>query len=634
MKMYKSIYLFLILFSARLLQLLQLYFTSTPSGGSLSERALITFICAVIVEGSVYAGIVFLYTLFSLNRSKKWPSLFYTLFASVGLFYLSVSAINDQVMRWMGQHFDLAFIKTYSLSKLEPGLVNNIFLSGLKSFVLSVLILFMAAVFLFFISKKISFKKASPLSFAFTTVSLLTILILSSTATSWNKACRIRWKRIQPLVATWYYDIKYDLTHKNKPDDYTLGIQELGGNPNSDYPLYHYVANEDSSLEAFKSKPLIERPDIILLSLESLRGWASDFRIAENCKRMPNLCSLALSGSFFPYTYSVGFPSTEGMTGLQLGIWSHPQKVFLTDFVSTSIRPLPEILGDAGYYRLFLTAAEPSFDNFTPWFDKWADYHEYKEENSSDIPLAHRFVELYNNRPKDKPLYSIWINFTTHTPFNVPKSYATPASTSEERYKQTLAYLDSAIGIVLNAVREDPRFHETIIIATGDHSIANTAAQKASFKNGNAFAGQTWTTMTWSGYKIPQKNKILHPISHVNFAPTILSLLGLSVSNHFVGEPLFNNENNHQKVFSFRRGGIARRQDSIICFTDLDLSIPTLYKRQNTYIDWDSTNTIEGFASEPDYEYPDQLKGLENKARAAAESWRYILDHNKLYPPK
>lgn len=630
--MYKSIFLFFILLAARLTQLVQLYFTSIPSGGLLTEQPIKSFICASIVEISTFAIIAFLFSIVFLIKQKKWHSFFYAFFASIGVIYLLFSAINDQVMRWMGQHFDLAFIKTYSVSNLEPKLFLNIASNGIVSFIISSLIVLITAWLLYFIPKKITFKNHSYFSLGLSSIVLFALFIISFTAIDWYKPVRIRWKQIQPIVATWYYDIKYDLTHKNKTEDILIGIEELGGDINSDYPFYHFVANEDSSLQAFKSKPLEERPDIILLSLESLRGWASDFRISENCNRMPNLCALSNSGTSFPYTYSVGFPSTEGMTGLQLGIWSHPQKVFLTDFISSNSRALPEILGDAGYYRLFLTAAEPSFDNFTPWFNKWADYHEYKKENDSDIPLAHRFVELYKKRPKDKPLYSIWINFTTHTPFTVPKSYASPANTSEERYKQVLTYLDSALGIIFKAIQEDDRHHETILVITGDHSIANNASQKASSQNGNAFAGQTWTTMTWYGYRIPKEKKILSPISHVDFAPTILSLLDLSVSNHFVGTPLFDEENVHHTVYSFRRGGIARRQDSIICFTDVDPSVPSLYKKHNSFIDWDSTNTIEGFASEPDLESPHDFKNLEHRARAAAESWRYILDHNKLFP--
>jgi len=623
---------FLVLLAARFTQLVQLYFTSIPSGGLLTEQPIKYFVCASIVEISVFAVIAFLFTFVFLMKQKKWHSLFYTFFASIGVFYLLLSAINDQVMRWMGQHFDFAFMKTYSVSKLEPELVQNIVSNGIVSFIISSIIILITAWLLYFIPKKITFKTHSFFSLILSSIVLFSLFTFSFTATDWYKPVRIRWKQIQPILATWYYDIKYDITHKNKPENYLIGVEELGGDLNSDYPFYHFVANEDSSLQAFQSKPFEERPDIILLSLESLRGWATDFRISENCSRMPNLCALSNSGTSFPYTYSVGFPSTEGMTGLQLGIFSHPQKVFLTDFVSSNSRALPEILGDAGYYRLFLTAAEPSFDNFTPWFNKWADYHEYKKENNADIPLAHRFVELYKKRPKDKPLYSIWINFTTHTPFTVPKSYASLANTSEDRYKQALAYLDSALGIIFKAIQEDDRHDKTILVITGDHSIANNASQKASSQNGNAFSGQTWTMMTWHGYRIPKGKKVLNPISHADFAPTILSLLDLSVSNHFVGVSLFEEKNNHPPVYSFRRGGIARRQDSIICFTDVDPSVPSLYKKHNTFIDWDSTNTIEGFASELELEKPEAFKNLELRARAAVESWRYVLDHNKLFP--
>src|SRR5690554_2545826 len=100
--MYKSMAFFLVLLAARFTQLVQLYFTSIPSGGLLTEQPIKYFVCASIVEISVFTVIAFLFTFVFLMKQKKWHSLFYTFFASIGLFYLLLSAINDQVMRWMG----------------------------------------------------------------------------------------------------------------------------------------------------------------------------------------------------------------------------------------------------------------------------------------------------------------------------------------------------------------------------------------------------------------------------------------------------------------------------------------------------------------------------------------------------
>ena len=329
--------------------------------------------------------------------------------------------------------------------------------------------------------------------------------------------------------------------------------------------------------------------------------------------------------------YSVGYPSTEGMLGLQLGIWGHPNKVFLSSMMNTRARSLPDILGKAGYYRAVLTAAEPSFDNFMPWFEKWFDYAEYNPKVTTDIPLANRFKELYANAPKDKPLYFEWINFVTHTPFNVPESYAKPAKTSDERYAQAVAYLDSAIGIILDAVRKGPRANETVIVVTGDHSIANAKAQKKLGELGEANSTYTWTTFIWAGAGISEGTIVETPVSHVDYAPSILSLIGLNATNSFVGKVLFDADNPRQgKVFSFRHADAVMREDSLAIFAQAGNREFAHARRQSTTVDWDTTETVGGFIAEEKAER--NVSAQADSLLDAMDSWIWVLDHNLLVP--
>jgi len=57
--MYKSMAFFLVLLAARFTQLVQLYFTSIPSGGLLTEQPIKYFVCASIVEISVFTALFF-----------------------------------------------------------------------------------------------------------------------------------------------------------------------------------------------------------------------------------------------------------------------------------------------------------------------------------------------------------------------------------------------------------------------------------------------------------------------------------------------------------------------------------------------------------------------------------------------
>ena len=620
-----SFIFFFIIFGARVLQLAQLYFTETPTGGAFVEKPFQGFICAVIVNITAFSFFAMLFSLTSLLNEFKKNFFLYLIYIFTSI-HLILCVVDDQIMRWMGQHLTTSFISTYSIFRLDPSITSNILQNGYFSFFLSFILVLIPLLLLFFATRK-----SKPLALQETCVliCLFAILILvCGNAHLFLKPCRIRWNSIKPTYLTFLEEIQYNWTHRTKPSHFEQGISILGGNPSSDYPFYHKVEKEDSLINAFKTLPLEQKKDVILLSLESFRGWVGDFRIGSNCKRMPNLCELSKTGTTFPYTYSVGYPSTEGMLGLQLGIWSHPNKVFLSSFMNTKTISLPDILGKAGYHRIILTAAEPSFDNFNPWFDKWFDYFEYNPKNSTDIPLANRFKAIYESRPKNKPVYFEWINFVTHTPFNVPKSYDEPAKTSNERYAQAVSYLDSALGIIFDVIKKSPRANETIIIVTGDHSIANSKAQKKLDVLGEANSTYTWTSFYWTGPGIEKNKYILNPCSHVDFAPTLLSLLGIDASNHFVGKNLF--KDSLEAVFSFRHSDAVMRKDSVAIFARMNFPAFSHARKQSKIVDWDTTETIGNFISET--KLPLNVNAAADSLLNAVNAWTWILDKKLLAP--
>ncbi len=616
-------------YGIRLLQLAQLYFCETPSGGAFVERPALGLVCAAVANLAAFALLGILFAAGMQLKGKVAMGICIAV-SAVTWIYLVICATNDQVMRWMGQHLTMSFLSTYSVSRLDPTMTTNIIADGFWNFMLSVFLVVAAAVLFFFLLKKGScIRPALPMTGIFVGV-LAVLMIVGGNAHHKFKPCRIRWQIIQPPYATLWDEYQYEREHSKKPERLEMGIAFLGGNPESEYPFYHPVENEESLMAEFRQQPLDQKKDVILLSLESFRGWVGDFRIGQNCERMPNLCRLAKSGTTFPYTYSVGYPSTEGMIGLQLSIWSHPNKIFLSNLMNTRARALPEILGDAGYYRAVLTAAEPSFDNFMPWFEKWFDYAEYNPEVTTDIPLAERFREVYAAAPKDKPLFFEWINFVTHTPFNVPKSYAEPAKTSDERYAQAVAYLDSAIGIVLDAVKNGPRANNTVIVVTGDHSIANAKAQKKLGELGEANSTYTWTAFYWAGAGIPADSLVLEPRSHVDFAPTVLSLLGIKATNSFVGKDLFGEARG--KTLSFRHADAVAREDSLAVFVQAKNPSFTHARRQSQVVDWDTTETVGGFIAEEKVNA--DISGVADSLLAAMDSWIWILDKNLLMPER
>jgi arylsulfatase A-like enzyme len=468
----------------------------------------------------------------------------------------------------------------------------------------------------------------------------------------------MRWKRIAPVAFRLVDEIKYKLTEAEKRGDYAEGIELLGGFPLADYPFEDCTASASEceqyrqhDIEQFKARG-DRKPDIIFFVIETFRGWTGDIRVPATCEKLPNICKLAKSGLYFPNAHSVGYPSIEGFLGILAGVWAHPQTTFLSDYPNTRMRALPEILGEAGYYRMVLTATEPSFDNLHPWFAKWFDYSEYKPENQHDVPIANRFRELYAKRPAGQPLFFDWMSTTSHVPFSLPKEYGPTPSDPEEAYVRSLAYMDSAVGIVMDEVAKGPNADNTLFVLVGDHAFANNAQHRVSNFIGGVHDGYTWVPLIVAGPNIEPK-VVTTPVSQVDIAPTVLDYIFLyGATEFFVGESLleldppaafdgvdytivFHAASKHRPVFAFRMGDMTMITDSVTYIANIQDS--TLVSAFETVLEptWDTSHPAEGFVTGKVIEnaaakYAETFR----KMRAAGHAWEYVINKNLLLPPK
>lgn len=617
----KYIVLFLLLFVGRASQLAWLYFADMPGGGSYVDRWYRFFPHSLVIElGDIALITLILYALAGLFKKKEKVVLWFGFILTV--LYFVLSGANDETMRWMGQPLTLSFIGTYANAASDPHLVGRIFVGGLFHFVGSILIaaLFsvLAYISLFRWNFKVSRSNIIPVI-----LSILAVIGLSSP--EWFGKSRMRFKRIAPFAWNFVSEIGYNFSHLSEPENYKEGILFLGGDPSKEYPFYKEVENDSLAYSEFKKRPLSEKPDIILLTIESFRGYTALVQNERNCNLLPNICGLVQEGVLYTKGASVGYPSIEGMLGIQAGIWSHPEKTLLSDRASVSMRALPEILSQAGYHRMVLTATEPSFDNLIPWFNKWYDYYEYTPENQHDVPIADRFKELYRNRPKDKPLYFNWMSTTMHIPFSMPKGVEIESKDPAKKYERTLAYMDSAVGIVLEEVKNGERKNNTIFILTGDHSIP-TQAQNNHYGNG-VHPGYIWVPIIFAGQGIAPEIDSIRVASHADIPPSILHLLNLNVSNHFPGENLF--AEGSSRKFAFRLGDIALMTDSLNYYGNI-LDDSGFFERMSP-LSFDLP-IAESFIGNP--LTPIKDKALISKMKAAALAYEWVIDNNLLFPIK
>ena len=616
---------FVLLALVRLVQLCWLYFAGAPIGGGPYVDRWYRFLPhAFVADLGVVATAALLFLLLS-RPAERRPAAKRVLVVAAGVFacvHCWFSGGDDELMRWMGQHLSVSFFSTYGGAASDPALFARIYSAGFWHFTLSIALATAATVASALLLRRPFRDDGRPGRVV--AVALLALAVAGLTSPKWFGPSRMRWKRIAPPAWNFAGELTYSFSHRTRPADWRAGIEFLGGDPDAEFPFWREEPDEAASLEAFRARPLDERPDVVLLTIESLRGWSGDVRDSASCARLPNVCALAKRGTFFPRTFSVGYPSVEGLLGLQLGVWSHPEKTFLSDRSGIATRSLPEILRDAGYASFVLTATEPSFDNLVPHFRKWFDGFEYDPANQNDVPIARRFAELYRSRDPERPLYFDWMSTTTHIPFAMPKEFGPQGDDMNERYLQVLAHMDTAVGMVLDEIARGPRAERTLVVLTGDHSTPT----KDQAYGTSAHPGLLWVPMIVAGPGIPAGAVDGRNVSHADLAPTVLKLLGLKASNHFTGTDLFAGDSVPRRVLAFRHGDALFADDSVVSLFSPDedrLVSEKLVPGEG----WNRADVAEGFVrGEPAEAEP----GLRERIRAAMGAWEWVVDRDLLMP--
>jgi len=228
----------------------------------------------------------------------------------------------------------------------------------------------------------------------------------------------------------------------------------------------------------------------------------------------------------------------------------------------------PKYLRDAGYYT---TNNSKTDYNGGPPGDRKAAMSAAWNDSSNK---AH-----WRNRPADKPFFSVFNIGTTHESGLFPnrwrnKEFKTDPATVQlpaylpdtmearrdlARYYDNLETMDTQVGAILDQLEEDGLAENTIVFYYSDHG--------GSLPRGKSFIYDSGTHVPFI-LRVPEKWKALAPgkagsqtdrlISFVDFAPTVLSLIGMPAPAYMQGRAFLGNHAEQPRdfvhLFRGRRG--------------------------------------------------------------------------------
>jgi arylsulfatase len=324
----------------------------------------------------------------------------------------------------------------------------------------------------------------------------------------------------------------------------------------------------------------------------------------------PNIDSLADEGVIFFNAFANGIPTTPGFTTIFTGLHSINHRIVShggDETIDNSIPLLPEILRDNGYR----TCAVDNLFNIKPYFGRGYEYYiNPKSKNLHHIRAEEiNFEAIRWIKEHHKEDFFLFLHYwDCHTPYLPPEEYwsifykgedpfdpdnhsmdpakdqipypffkkwhydllgnPTDANYITAHYDGAIKYVDSAVGEILDVLKQLGIYDETLVILTADHG-ENMTEHNFFFDHQGLYEPTIHIPLIIRiGDRFPSR-KIDSIVQHIDILPTLLDVLDITVDSKFDGKsllPLIKGETDrlHREVVSTEctwRAGISIRTE-------------------------------------------------------------------------
>ena len=242
--------------------------------------------------------------------------------------------------------------------------------------------------------------------------------------------------------------------------------------------LTHRLFQPVDSLPSVLSVP---RPNIVFIQLESFTADVVQ-RLGGEANVTPNLDTLIQNGLLFGSVYAPGFRTDQGLVSLLCAFPAQPTSSIIKQ--ADKIENMPSVarsLRNVGYATSFYYGGELGFGNIKAFLLS-NGFHRFSSVN--DYPTAtrnakwgthdeHVFQKQANDlNAEPQPFFSYLMTLSSHEPFDVPGPVRVPGTTEAERFMNSCAYTDHALGQYFKRVSKEPWFNNTLFVLCADHGHA------------------------------------------------------------------------------------------------------------------------------------------------------------------
>ncbi|MGL1902772.1 MAG: NPCBM/NEW2 domain-containing protein [Fibrobacterales bacterium] len=325
--------------------------------------------------------------------------------------------------------------------------------------------------------------------------------------------------------------------------------------------IYPYMDVVDAESE-ITIKDSVNKPHVFVVMLESFSGFYTD-RIENGKAVTPFVDSLKNHGLYIPEFYSTSVETSKGQFATLCSVYPSYRTNVFTSFYQNNYRCLSHIMKDNGYTNVFLKAysnlgfentgtfvLNNGFEHATGMDRRYVTKEEKKKYTigwgiQDDLFYKKTFDILDSlKQEENKPLFVMTMSVTNHMMFrSIPKEqkYIYPkAKSNHENYTNSMHLTDKYLREFFKQLERRPEFDNSIVIVTGDNGFP-MGQHKNNYHNTKTAYNEMFKMpliVLWKDKVAPAVlNKTAY--SQLDIAPTILDLLDIRTTNHFVGSSVF-----------------------------------------------------------------------------------------------
>ncbi len=252
----------------------------------------------------------------------------------------------------------------------------------------------------------------------------------------------------------------------------------------------------------------------------------------------PTLERLIGQGILFRNCYGSGYRTDQGIVSVLAGYPAQPdQSIVLLEDKAIKLGSVSKTLKAKGYATAFLYGGELTFANLGSWlanqrFDKIFSEKDFSSAEKTqrwgvdDKILLQRAVTEINQLPQ--PFFTTAMTLSLHPPYDVPYQSQWQGSTDREKFLNSAAFADHAIGEFFKSAEQQPWYQNTLFVLVADHgsSLPSGAGldNPVSRHTPLIIFGQPLAEK-WKGKKIEQF------CNHHDIPATVLAMMGMANSN-------------------------------------------------------------------------------------------------------